>query len=165
MMFAARLPLPALSTKTVLIVSTARMSKFSHLLRLADHFWWRSVPDGVPLSEFFYLRLVPFPLVSISFLCFFYFKKLTTARAHYLLIRLCEGVAGSPREGLLQLVYTTATPRTYNYTLRLQNWWRSYGDYKSHAKMARVERMLTPPNHNNVCWGFPKWIVWNGEVL
>lgn len=30
-------------------LSTARTSKFSHLLRLADHFWWCLVPDGVLL--------------------------------------------------------------------------------------------------------------------
>lgn len=40
--------LPAASVEMVLTVSVsnARMSKFSHLLRLADHFWWCFVPDG-----------------------------------------------------------------------------------------------------------------------
>ena len=80
-------PLPEEMVLTV-SVSTARRSKFSHLLRLADNFWWCFVPDGGLLSErgragkcicnyvFAVSSSSYTPLLLVSFLSSFYFEHL-----------------------------------------------------------------------------------------
>lgn len=65
-------------------VSTARMSKFSHLLRLADNFWWCFVTIRVRQS---YLRLVNasetvFSVFSSASPCFFSFSLLFQEAYH-----------------------------------------------------------------------------------
>lgn len=82
-------PPPDVSVKMVLTVSvsTARTSKFSHLLRLADNFWWwvtiRVKQSYLELVSASVTMCLSSPPRLIPLLFFFYFKHLTTAWACY----------------------------------------------------------------------------------